>query len=397
MLAYNRFVPIEPAPDYSEGLVSMHNDITNPLVDNWVDPLSRLAPSGYLVIYEAVWSGTPGFPGAPNSYINSPTSWYWNIRVGDKFQFKNSGRLYTIIGPMVWGPAQGNPEGFVNIGAPGTPPPADQFGSPFGATSNPEFLYLVNGVDDNNDGFIDNSWDGVDNNLNGLVDYVPNSTQYVDGPLTNPTNPETEPEQWLGDQKNNPVHNSMYVINRRATVSQGTREISLPGGVVIDATAWNTTAERSRLPIDSNTLYVDVMVQPNGQVIPNSLYSNPAAFGLAAAFYHFWLTDREDVHQLVVQNNVPYQLPMPEGTIGYPNTNDTFWKSTFLTGERRLLTLYNRTGNIVTNEIEPAFPSSNPVSGASIFSSGFLGTNPNGGSVVNNPFIDAQVGVREAK
>ena len=34
----------------------------------------------------------------------------------------------------------------------------------------PEFLLLVNGVDDNANGWIDEGWDGVDNNGDGQVD-----------------------------------------------------------------------------------------------------------------------------------------------------------------------------------------------------------------------------------
>ena len=31
---------------------------------------------------------------------NSPTSWFWNIRVGDKIQINNAGPWYTVVGPM---------------------------------------------------------------------------------------------------------------------------------------------------------------------------------------------------------------------------------------------------------------------------------------------------------
>ena len=51
--------------------------------------------------------------------LNSPTSWYWNIRIGDKIQLNNTGIWYTIVGPMdIY-----NPELFVNVGDPGTTPP----------------------------------------------------------------------------------------------------------------------------------------------------------------------------------------------------------------------------------------------------------------------------------
>ncbi len=49
--------------------------------------------------------------------LNPPTSWYWNIRIGDKIQINNTGIYYTVVGPMNTRP---NPELFVNIGTPGT-------------------------------------------------------------------------------------------------------------------------------------------------------------------------------------------------------------------------------------------------------------------------------------
>ena len=47
--------------------------------------------------------------------LNPPTSWYWNIRIGDKVRINNSGIYYTVVGPM----QIPNPELFVNVGEPG--------------------------------------------------------------------------------------------------------------------------------------------------------------------------------------------------------------------------------------------------------------------------------------
>ncbi len=41
---------------------------------------------------------------------------------------------------------------------------------PDGATHTVEYLLLVNGKDDDNNGYVDDGWDGVDNNGNGQVD-----------------------------------------------------------------------------------------------------------------------------------------------------------------------------------------------------------------------------------
>ena len=58
--------------------------------------------------------------------LNPPTSWFWNIRVGDKIQINNAGPWYTVVGPMVVRPrsdvngCSANTELFVNVGPPGT-------------------------------------------------------------------------------------------------------------------------------------------------------------------------------------------------------------------------------------------------------------------------------------
>ena len=53
--------------------------------------------------------------------LNSPTSWFWNIRVGDKLQINGSGLWYTVVGPMVVTPRATingiiESELFVNVG-----------------------------------------------------------------------------------------------------------------------------------------------------------------------------------------------------------------------------------------------------------------------------------------
>ena len=156
-------------------------------------------------------------------------------------------------------------------------------------------------------------------------------------------------------------------------------------------TTWDSTAERSRLPIYPNQPYVDIMLNPTGQVVPTRQFASPAAFGLAASFYHFWIAEREDLHEppLTPQSGVPYQLPMPLGTSGFPALGDSVWGASPLRGEMRLLTLYTRTGNIAVNQVVPAtLISTGP---PPIYSSGFLGTN------VNQPYIEAELGVRGAQ
>jgi prepilin-type N-terminal cleavage/methylation domain-containing protein len=350
-LVYNRMVQIEPAGDYSEGRINigpMYPTGTPlgaggfppfyPIPGNF--PNSRYpfpdATTGnpyVLMVEEAPFSGgfawdtSSGF-GSPNP----PTSWYWNIRVGDKLKINDTGRTYTVVGPLTispWGtgPNQGNLELFVNVGPPGAtspltrtyytatsnPPPGGITFSPLYTNMHPEFLFLVNGDDDDKDGYVDEGWDGY--NQNPLVPGVPPAL--ADTAYDDPS--EWEQEKWAGSQATNSLtdsgsgaspsplwlasnwqtgtHDTKYTIQRRAVPSQGAREVSLPAGVVIDATSWNSNQERSRIApaIQFGSLFADIMINPSGQFLPTAMYSSPTAKG-AEPFMHFWLSNREDVY-----------------------------------------------------------------------------------------------------
>ena len=136
-LAANRLVPIATPAPYSEGLVATFPGAAY--------PAAVVAGTQALVLEEAVLDAT-GLPA-------TPTSWFWNIRVGEQVQLNNAGPWYTVCGPNV----AYSPEGFVNVGPPGTVSPLSRNGA------SPEFLLLVNGRDDNANGWIDEGFDGVDN------------------------------------------------------------------------------------------------------------------------------------------------------------------------------------------------------------------------------------------
>jgi prepilin-type N-terminal cleavage/methylation domain-containing protein len=361
ILASNRYIPIQLAPDYSEGLVNI--DPTGPPVAAFkaagINPASYFPypaqkgggfyPAGSLVmlyVEQSVYNPT-------TNLLNSQTSWYWNIRIGDKIQLNNMGIWYTIVGPMnIY-----NPELFVNVGDPGATPPLQRTLN--GTKNNPEFLFLVNGVDDNKDGYVDNGWDGVDNDGDGIVDQVI--------PGVNPLGEWVEIETWQGAALNN-VNNIPYTITRRPVVSPGSRETPLPSNVVVDLTTWNAqyfnvnfstttginyVSERSRLPVDPTTGYVDILLNPNGTVVPTTVYSSPTSFGMGSSFYHFWLAERGDLYDPVATPGVAYLLPQVQ------NVDTPAGETRFLKGERRLLTLFTRTGAINTNQVE-TFDGNNP-------------------------------------
>src|SRR5271157_5013042 len=184
ILASNRYIPIQLAPDYSEGRVRLD---TNPAGAS-VPPLNFYTVNPYTFFTYPPQKGGGFYPAAGSAMlyleqeyfnqtitaadvINPPTSWYWNIRIGDKVQINNTGISYTVVGPM----NILNPELFVNVGPPGSPLPIQRtslLGTPYPA----ELLFLVNGLDDNQDGYVDNGWDGIDNDNDGIVDRAPDLT-----------------------------------------------------------------------------------------------------------------------------------------------------------------------------------------------------------------------------
>ena len=358
-LAYSRVVPIEPAPEYSEGMVNVVT--SHPyllIIQRLIHP--RFTSTGGLLLprtchqYDADLplrqAGTP-WPSrtgtcswlrravdttTTSGFPNSPTSWFWNIRVGDKIQINSSGVWYTVVGPMAQTPVNGNTEMFVNVGVPGTTSPL------VNGNFNPEFLFLVNGQDDNGNGWVDEGWDGVDNNGNGVVDELG----------------EWETETWGGAITKHGVVNSPYVIQRRPAPTTNAREVSLPTNVVIDATTWGyptlagPSLERSRLPINLFTGYVDILVYPNGTIVPTTVYSSASSFPMAASFLHFWVAERSDVAAPTpntVNATHPPFLPLPKGL--FPTL---FSSGAELKGEYRLVTLNSRTGQVSTDE-EMAF------------------------------------------
>ncbi len=128
-LAYNRIIPIQTAPEYQEGLVSVvpntqayftagvktppaNTGITYPFLNGGA---GNFYPFSVLMVFEDVNNQA--------GVLNPPTSWFWNIRVGDKIQINNGGPWYTVVGPMVNDSSSGNSEMFVNVGPPGTTPP----------------------------------------------------------------------------------------------------------------------------------------------------------------------------------------------------------------------------------------------------------------------------------
>jgi prepilin-type N-terminal cleavage/methylation domain-containing protein len=367
-LAANRIIPIEAAPEYSDGLLSIEIqnvtlNVQYPLINGGgrypFGAGNPVTTANVLMVKEQVV-----FNSGTGNQVNNPTSWYWNIRVGDKLQINGSGLWYTVVGPMVVTPQDGNSELFVNVGPAGSQSPfANVQGMPQIAV-NPEFLFLVNGIDDNKNGWIDEGYDGVDNNLSFEV---ANGTTHLTDELA-----EWEFEAWPAAIVANPPQNAQYTIQRRPTPVGNAREISLPTNVVIDMTSWgNAFQERSQFPpgvINPYTGYVDILLYPNGSIVPTTIYSTPSSFGMSGAFFHFWLAERADVASIQLDPNTGLPTPLvtnqpvylPVGNINQQliSTSNPYTGPS-LQGEYRIVTLFTRTGQVTSND-NPQFD--NPLS-----------------------------------
>jgi prepilin-type N-terminal cleavage/methylation domain-containing protein len=327
ILAANRVIPIEPAPAYHEGLVTVDYNfgvsslqLPYPGAGGGNYPFLGTGAPNVLLLEEATYNILIDPP-----MLNSPTSWFWNIRIGDKLQINNAGLWYTVVGPMT----QANSELFVNVGPPGTQSPLARFNGVI--VYYPEFLLLVNGLDDNGNGWIDEGWDGVDNNGDGQMDELA----------------EWETENWFGAPVTQSIVSVPYVIQRRPAPGPNAREVVFPSQVVVDLTTWSSTRERSRLPVNTYTGYVDILVNPDGSVVPTTVYSTPASFGLGSAFLHFWLAERADLAAPSASVTAAPYLPLPQGLAA------TRFNGLELKGEYRLVTVFTRTGQITTNESPP--------------------------------------------
>jgi hypothetical protein len=283
----------------------------------------------------------------PQVRLNNPASWYWNVRVGDKLQINGAGLWYTVVGPMKVTPAQGNFEQFVNVGLPGSSSLLSDSGQ-CPVTVNPEFLLLVNGLDDApKNGWIDEGYDGFDNNGNGSFD----------------ERIEWENEAWPAAVAVTNGVRQNYTIQRRPTPVGNAREISLPTNVVVDLTSWGNIRERSRFPagvVNPFAGYVDILLYPNGTVVPTTIYSTPSSFGMSGAFFHFWLAERSDVVSIQRDpnnSNQPQSIVtgqpvfLPIGDIKQQLISTTNpYTGPSLQGEYRIVSLFTRTGQVTGDD-----------------------------------------------
>jgi len=386
VLAFNRWVQIEPGPPYSSGHVTVWPVPQTVMVFNGgVPPYPVRNPDGTSAVYPyypptiptsgqvspnnpsygqvLMIEQSPFLDNDTHAGFDNPTGWFWNVRIGDKIKLGQAGQSYTVVGPMT----VANPELFVNDDVPGaashlTRTYTDAQGST-PITVNPEYLFIVNGLDDNRDGYVDQGFDGIDEG----IDVAGGGFAGLDGTVDNVA--EWEIETWLSSLSrwnvpasdafytNGPIATPklieppiLYTITRRPVISANTPETSLPTNIVIDATTWDSSLERSRLPVDPIAHTVDLMLNPNGQAIVSTVYSSPTSFGERGVFWHFWITERTDVFEPVVQSGVGYALPMPGSASSYPVNGDQSGRQ--LRGERLLLTLFGRTGQVATNSLE---------------------------------------------
>jgi prepilin-type N-terminal cleavage/methylation domain-containing protein len=288
--AFNRFIPLSQPPSYTEGLVSIVQAPAS-------YPANVLLGTAALVLEESIVTTVGGVP-----VLNDPVSWAWNVRQGDAIRFANSGVWYTVAGPIT----SANPENFINYGAPGAVSPIVRtVVLPNGQTAavNPEYLLLVNGADDNANGYIDEGWDGVDNNADGVVDNV----GLIDP--TGQTKGEWEQETWQGYLAAG-ANNLPYTIRRRPIPGLNAREVLLPTNVVVNTALSNLPASTA-----------DLVVKPDGKWSPSLQYGVPSSITMGGEWFQFWLSERSDIGAVTPQGS--WWLLSLNGKTGRVNSVDS--------------------------------------------------------------------------
>ena len=111
--------------------------------------------------------------------------------------------------------------------------------------------------------------------------------------------------------------------------------------------------------INPFTGYVDILVYPNGTVVPTTIYSTPSSFGMSGAFVHLWLAERSDV---VAPN--PVATAPPYLPVGGLQQQLGAYAGPSLQGEYRVVTLFTRTGQVTTNDNVPFDNPANPANGS---------------------------------
>jgi prepilin-type N-terminal cleavage/methylation domain-containing protein len=156
ILAANRIIPLDPAPAYKEGRVSIGISGFIPSLPYPGDgggyyPVN--APGRTVIVLEECPFDLSSSAVLPNP----PTSWFWNVRIGDQVRINNFGPIFTVVGPLNQTGTPGNSELFVNVGPPGTQSPMARLflNGDQAIVYYPDFLFLVNGQDDNHNGWID--------------------------------------------------------------------------------------------------------------------------------------------------------------------------------------------------------------------------------------------------
>lgn len=226
----DRVSMLVPGPDYSEGLVTT------------TDPATL--PPGFFVPYPCLMIEQAPFtaPGRPAP----ATSWWYNVRVGDRIRIGRTGSWYTVVGPV--NPAVPTAERFV---APVQPLDRGDGAGPL------DYLWLVNGIDDNDDGFVDSGWDGYDNDNDGVTD---------------------EPDEWeLETWRQTPVAAASYTLRRRPVPSVAKSSYALPRPVVVDLASAPA----------------ELMIDPLGGAVPSGPYGVPTRLPLKDHVYRIRLIDRD--------------------------------------------------------------------------------------------------------
>lgn len=274
---FDRVVPLVIPPDYKAGLVSIY-----PAKVPYAAAVTGGLPC--LVLEESPAHWEPSGSGWL-FVLNEPTSWYGNLRLGDRIRIANS-KPYVVCGPR----AVVSDDLTVNA----DPALLSQtYTAPDGkttATAAPEYLMLCNGVEDmqlltgrnpdgtfytylGHNGFTDDGWDGIDNDgVNGVDDLG-----------------EWEPEVWTSAAG----VNLPYTVSRRPVPGKPQSIMPLLVPVSLAASVVDPAAKPPvpTLYVSPLTGSIDLMIRPDGTVDISGPYAAPTSVSLGQSMSRFVVAD----------------------------------------------------------------------------------------------------------
>ena len=293
-----------------------HGDVSVPGLPAGAAVLSGRTPMPMLYAHREVAYASTGH------HLNPPTSWYWNIRIGDKVQINGAGQYYTVVGPMSYA-SHSTPSCSSTSGRPARPA-AHALHSRQRA-STPSFSSWSTARTTTRTG----SWTTA-----GTASTT-TATATSTRPVTSRVPASTTSSEWIerehgsGPRSRTRRRRPRLSLHHRpppfalarlagddASLGRGGRSHGMAAVVLRHRVRERAIAAAGRS--DHGVRRYPAPAERPGRADDHVLQPRLRS-GWRSTFYHFWLAERADLFDPLAQQNVPYLLPMRAGSANYPN------------------------------------------------------------------------------